>query len=205
MLAGVAVEALHNVNQTRYSPRAMQPQPSLTDLIADVANRRDREAFALLFDHFAPRLKSYFFKLGVSDQAAEDFVQEVMLTVWRKAELFDSAQAGVSTWIFTIARNKRIDAIRRERRPEIDPEDPAIKGDEDPAPDDVVHASQMGDRVRSAVAELPAAQAELVRMSYFEDKSHTVIAEELGLPLGTVKSRIRLAVQRLRGLVGETI
>lgn len=203
MLAGLAGTAVEIGVAPIYPPRAMTPQPSLNDLIAAVADRRDRDAFAQLFDHFAPRLKSFYRKSGVQESAAEDFVQEVMLTVWRRAELFDSRQAGLSTWVFTIARNKRIDAIRRERRPEFDPEDPALRGDPQKGPDSLVEASQREETVRSAVDTLPSAQAELVRMSFFEDKSHAVIAEELDLPLGTVKSRIRLAMQRLRTVVGE--
>lgn len=203
MLAGLADTAVNSDVRIPYPRRAMTLQPSLNDLIAAVAGSRDRDAFAQIFDHFAPRLKSFYRKSGVQDSAAEDFVQEVMLTVWRRAELFDSRQAGLSTWIFTIARNKRIDAIRRERRPTVDPEDPAMQGAPQEGADTLVETSQREEMIRSAVGTLPSAQADLVRMSFFEDKSHAVIAEELGLPLGTVKSRIRLAVQRLRTVVGE--
>ncbi|UUX52239.1 sigma-70 family RNA polymerase sigma factor [Nisaea acidiphila] len=168
------------------------------DLIEAIAERRDREAFRLLFEHFAPRLKSYLMRLGADPAAAEDVAQEAMVMVWRKAESFDRRQAGASTWIFTIARNKRIDRLRREKRPELDPNDPGLVPSEEPAPDRSLQTAQAGARVAAAMRALPDEQAELVRRAFYEDLSHSQIAEESGLPLGTVKSRIRLALSRLR-------
>ncbi len=168
------------------------------DLIEAIAARRDREAFRLLFEHFAPRLKSYLMRLGAEPTVAEDVAQEAMVMVWRKAESFDRRQAGASTWIFTIARNKRIDRLRREKRPELDPNDPALVPSEEPAPDRTLQNAQAGKRVAAAMRALPQEQAELVRRAFYEDLSHSQIAEESGLPLGTVKSRIRLALARLR-------
>ena len=121
-----------------------------------------------------------------------------MLTVWRRATQYDSGKAAVSTWIFTIARNKRIDSLRRTRRPEIDPQDPALVQDPGDSPDHIVNAAQRRAILHAAVAELPPEQGQLLRLAYFEDKSHRVIAEELSLPLGTVKSRLRLAMAKLR-------
>jgi RNA polymerase sigma-70 factor (ECF subfamily) len=121
-----------------------------------------------------------------------------MLTVWRRAAQFDRNKAAVSTWVFTIARNRRIDTLRRARRPEIDPEDPALVREPDDPADRVVEAAQRRESLHAAVAELPEDQAKLLRLAYFEDKSHSVIAEELALPLGTVKSRLRLAMGKLR-------
>ena len=118
--------------------------------------------------------------------------------VWRKAVSFDRRQAGASTWIFTIARNKRIDRLRREQRPALDPEDPGLVPAEEPAPDRSLQNSQERQRIASAMRSLPDEQAELVRRAFFNDESHSMIAEESGLPLGTVKSRIRLALARLR-------
>lgn len=184
-------------------PEPQATEPALADLLAAVAERRDRYAFATLFSHFAPRLKAYMRRLGLEDGRAEDLVQEVMLIVWRRALLYDRAQASVSTWIFTIARNKRIDALRRERRPEIDPDDPALVQDATPAVDLVVSQEQIGRRLRAAVDELPQEQAEVLRKNFFEDKPHGVIAEELALPLGTVKSRVRLALTKLRQAIGS--
>jgi len=179
--------------------------PFLADLLAAVAQQQDRAAFAKLFDHFAPRVKGYIRRLGASDQKAEDIVQEVMITVWRRASLYDSKQASVSTWIFTIARNKRIDDLRRERRPEIDPNDPALVADPLPAADQVFALEDQARRLRDAVRSLPEDQALVLHKNFFEDKSHGVIAQELDVPLGTVKSRARLALAKLRQVVGDMV
>ena len=179
----------------------------LAELIAAVGARRDRAAFAELFGHFAPRIKAYLVKRGAAAGEAEELAQEAMIMVWRRAASFDPAKAGASTWIFTIARNKRIDALRRERHPEYDPEDPAVAVALAPAgpeaADRAVAVAQRAERLARAIAALPAEQAELVRMAYFEDKAHGRIAEETALPLGTVKSRLRLALGHLRKAVGE--
>jgi len=174
---------------------------ALEDLIARVAGGRDRAAFSLLFDHFAPRLKAFLLRQGAGS-AAEELVQEAMLTVWRRAESFDPRQATASTWIFTIARNKRIDLLRRERRPELDPNDPMLVPENESAERSLADR-QEATLVRRAMEQLPPEQATLVRMAYFEDKVHTAIADETGLPLGTVKSRLRLALQRLARLLKE--
>ncbi len=173
-----------------------------SDLIEAIAARRDREAFKALFADFAPRVKAFARRSGASSQVAEDLAQDVMLTVWRRAGLFDRRKAAASTWIFTIARNRRIDMIRKEARPDFDPHDPSLQA-EDKAADESLHASEMEGELRRAVARLPQEQAELMRLAYFEDKSHGVIAEELDLPLGTVKSRIRLAMRKLRRMMKE--
>ena len=171
------------------------------DCMAAIALKRDKQSFGALFDHFGPRVKSYLRRLGASDGLAEDLMQEVMLTVWRRADQFDRTKAAVSTWVFTIARNKRIDALRRERRPEVDMGDPATvpePEDEAPQPDEAVSAGQLADILRRAIDGLPPEQAELLNMAFYDDKSHSVIAEETNLPLGTVKSRLRLALHKLR-------
>ena len=157
---------------------------------------RDRAAFARVFAFYGPRVKAYLRRLGADDAVAEDLTQDVMLSIWRRAQQFDRSRAALSTWIFTIARNKRIDALRRERRPDFDPEDPALVGDSELAPrgDRYAEAEQARREVMRAVAALPAEQAQLLRIFYFEEKPHSAIAEELGLPLGTVKSRLRLAL-----------
>jgi len=169
-----------------------------------VATTRDRAAFARLFAHYAPRIKAYLRRLGAEDGAAEDLTQEVMLSIWRRAHQFDRGRAALSTWVFTIARNKRIDALRRERRPEVDLEEVDLEGDGDGAPrgDQITEARQMQRLVATAIETLPPEQATLLRIFYFEEKPHSVIAEELGLPLGTVKSRLRLALGKLRGILG---
>ena len=177
-------------------------QPDLSVLLATVGAKRDRAAFEVVFLHFAPRVKSYLLRLGASAALADDMAQEAMLTVWRKAEMFDPSKASASTWIFTIARNLRIDAIRRERRPEFDPNDPAFVPDEEQPADDRMVREGEDARLRIALAKLSAEQVQVVQMSFFADKPHSQIARELGLPLGTVKSRLRLAMARIKSVLG---
>lgn len=172
--------------------------PSLEDLLVAVGRERDRLAFGALFGHFAPRLKTYLRRLGCDSGAAEELVQEVMLLVWRRAETYDPIQASASTWVFTIARNKRVDTLRREQRPEIDPNDPALVPEPAEPVDHRIEVKESSGRLRAALKELPPEQAELLRMAYFQDKPHSVISAEYGIPLGTVKSRLRLAMERLR-------
>ncbi len=180
-----------------------EPGATHEDLVLAIARGRSRGAFARLFSHFAPRLKAYLKRQGVDGGQAEELVQEVMLLVWNRAETFDPAQASANTWIFTIARNKRIDAIRRERRPEYDPSDPALVADPSDPADRVLEARQETARLQAAIGALPQEQAELLRLAYFDDKSHSVISVERGIPLGTVKSRLRLALDRLRRMLRE--
>lgn len=179
---------------------------SLNELMLAVAREGDRGAYAQLFDHFAPRVKAYLMRLGADGAQAEELLQDIMLQVWRKAETFDPRQAGVSTWVFRIARNRRIDLLRRENRPEIDPDDPALVGEPQPSADTALAQVQDADRVQAALAALPQEQADLVRLAFFEDYPHSQIAALRELPLGTVKSRIRLALSRLRqALSGEGV
>ncbi len=181
--------------------RAKWPQ-----LVRAVAADRDRMAFGALFEYFAPRIKTLMRRSGLSDATAEELAQETMLTVWRKAELFDPSTLGVAAWIFTIARNLRIDQVRRERRggaverSEVEIE---FQLDEGPQPDARLTAAECEQRVRAALAELSAEQARVIELSFFEEKAHAEIAGILGIPLGTVKSRLRLAMQRLRNLLSE--
>lgn len=172
-------------------------------MLVAIAERQDRAAFSGLFSHFAPRVKAYLIRHGATNETAEELAQETMLRVWRKAHQFDPAVAAPSTWIFRIARNLRIDRIRRERRPEFDPEDPALVRDADPSADQLIETSQDGARIRAAVDLLPPDQKQAIMLSFFEDKPHSEIADELGLPLGTVKSRIRLAFARVRQTLGD--
>ena len=174
---------------------------ALLDDIRMVAAEHDREAFARLYGFYAPRVAAYLRRVGANSEAAEDLAQEVLLSVWRRAHQFDPQKAALSTWIYTIARNKRIDALRRERHPEFDLDDPTFETGEAPRGDTHTETEMVKGEIRSAIATLPREQAELLRIFYFEDKTHSVIADELGLPLGTVKSRLRLAVAKLRGLL----
>ena len=169
-----------------------------------IARTRDRGAFERLFRHFAPRIKSLALRGGLAPVAAEEIAQEAMLNVWRKAALFDASRASAATWIFTIARNLRTDALRRAGR------GPAMAaGDDDatllnalpdgaPLADELVAGAQRDAAIRDALARLPAEQAAIIRLSFYEGKPHGAIAAQLALPLGTVKSRSRLALSRLR-------
>jgi RNA polymerase sigma-70 factor (ECF subfamily) len=175
-------------------------------LIEAVAARRDREAFATLFEYFAPRIKTFMRRSGASEQGADELAQETLLAVWSKAALFDPGSVGATAWIFTIARNLRIDTFRREKRTGMDYTveiDAEFHVDDGPQPDARLAASQTESRVRDALAVLSEDQLRVVELSFFEEKAHAEIAQTLGIPLGTVKSRLRLAMNRLRGLLGD--
>lgn len=167
-------------------------------LAARVASERDRQAFGELFDHFAPRINGYLMRLGMDRGASEELAQEVMIVLWQKAHLFDPAKSSLSTWLFRVARNRRIDAKRRDRSALLDPEDPMFQPEAPEPADQSVDATRRDARIRAAMADLPEDQRELVRYAFFNGLSHSEIAAETGLPLGTVKSRIRLAFARLR-------
>ena len=167
--------------------------------IQAVAEHRDKAAFARIFAFYGPRVNAYLRRLGAEAATAEDLTQDVMLTVWRRAGQFDHGRAALSTWIYTIARNRRIDVLRRERRPDFDQHDPTLVGDDSaPRGDQLAEAAEARRQVMEAVAQLPSEQARLVEIFYFAEKPHSTIADELGLPLGTVKSRLRLALGKLR-------
>jgi len=131
--------------------------------------------------------------------------QEVMLLVWRKAERYDPAQANAATWIFTIARNKRIDKFRRERHLDFDPDDPTLAPEPEQSPDRRLESAQEARKLSEAITTLPEEQASLLKLAFYEGKSHSIIATEVGLPLGTVKSRLRLALARLRTYLGDDL
>ncbi len=164
--------------------------------IVRIRDHQDRQAFADLFRHFAPRVKSFLMRSGADITLAEECTQEVMATVWQKAHLFDPARASAATWIFTIARNRKIDAFRKMRRPE--PEDLPWGPEEEPDQEDTLALQQETEALGEALSSLPDKQRELIEKAYFGDLSHSEIAAETGLPLGTIKSRIRLALDRLR-------
>ena len=175
----------------------------LDNLLVSVGARRDRSAFALLFDHFGPRVNAYLLRLGLDPGAAAEATQDVMETIWRKAHLFDPCKASAATWVFRVARNRRIDLHRRSREDTAAAADLLAIPDPAEASDDWVDASQREERVRAALAALPPEQLTLVRLAFFEGLSHSAIAQHMDLPLGTVKSRIRLAFTRLRRLLSD--
>ncbi len=173
-------------------------------LLQRVAASKDREAFATLFDMFAPRVKSFMMRKGASAEIAEDLVQETMITVWSKAALFMPERGGVSTWIFTIARNLRIDRLRREKTSLYTDIDDYDAESNDPAQDDAMSRLQEDGFVARALAQIPEEQRTLLLLSYVEDLPQSEIATRLQIPLGTVKSRMRLAYRRMRKLL-ETL
>ena len=174
----------------------------IRDILA-IARAQDRAAFARVFGHFGPRVKSYLLRLGADQGQAEDLTQEVMLAVWRKAPAYDPRLAAPSTWIFAIARNRRIDALRADKRAQLDADDPALRPEADALPDRALDAGRWETRLSQALRELPPEQAQMLKLAYYEDRSHGDIAQSLRLPLGTVKSRLRLAVGRLRTMFGD--
>lgn len=173
------------------------PDKSSETLIAAVA-RGDKPAFAELFERVAPRVKGYMMRLGSGEDQAEEIAQDVMVAVWRNARSYDPQKAAASTWIYKIARNRRIDLWRREYRLELDPNDPGLQGQEPQMPLEILDTAQQARAVRKAVAALPEDLALVLRLAYFEGLTHSEIADKLGLPLGTIKSRIRKAVGLVR-------
>ena len=185
----------------------MPTSDELNELALAIAERGDRAAFATLFKHFAPRVKSFLMRSGTPPDVAEEMAQETLAAVWRKAASFDPQRAGVSTWIFTIARNLRIDHQRRQGDAFADggADDAGLDELPDPEPgaalEHRVDAMQRERAVRQALAELPCEQALVLRLSFYEEQPHAAIARDLSIPLGTVKSRIRLAAVHLRRLL----
>ncbi|WP_393982301.1 sigma-70 family RNA polymerase sigma factor [Xanthobacter nonsaccharivorans] len=183
--------------------RPADVRADMSALIVAIATRADRDAFARLFRHFAPRLKAFLMKGGLSANAAEELAQETMLTVWRKATYYDPARAAASTWIFTIARNLSIDLKRRERYGDtarVEMQDEEV---DETSGETILMSQERDARVRAALAKLSEEQATIVRLSFFQEKPHSQIAQELGIPLGTAKSRVRLALSRLRTLLED--
>jgi RNA polymerase sigma-70 factor (ECF subfamily) len=168
------------------------------DLMEAVAQHKDKAAYGELFAYYGPRVKAYLMRLGADNALAEELAQDVMVTVWRKAELFDRAQASVSTWLFRVARNKRIDAIRRTTKPELDPNDPLLLPSVPEAADHSMLGAERDHLVREAMVDLPQEQRLLLQQAFYDGLSHREIAEQTGTPLGTVKSRLRLAFLKLR-------
>ena len=171
--------------------------------IVAVAESRDTTAFKRLFDYFAPRIKGFCQNNGSTSDRADEVVQEAFVNVWRKANLFDPKKASAGAWIFAIARNSRIDLIRKENRPEADTTDPFFDQNEPESPLAVLETERKSKLIRDFVRDLPTEQQQVLRLAFFEEKPHSEVAEELGIPLGTVKSRIRLAFKRIRSEFGE--
>jgi RNA polymerase sigma-70 factor (ECF subfamily) len=171
--------------------------------ITAIAARQDRAAFAALFGFYAPRIKAMLMRSGAPADTAEDIAQETLITVWRKAAYFDPARASAAAWIYTIARNLRVDRLRRDKLAKLYARDEAIEPEGPERPDSALNTVEREERVRAALGQLPAEQVRVLQLSFFEGRAHGDIATLLNLPLGTVKSRLRLAMTRLRNLLGD--
>ena len=196
-----------NMRNDAIKRRVNNEMDQMAECIRAVAEREDREAFRQLFVFYAPRLKAFLLQRGAKPGEAEEVMQEAMTLVWRKAEQFDPNKASASTWIYTIARNRRIDLIRRAKRPELDPDDPFFSSvSETPDGEQEYTRSQRAELIRKYLSELPSEQLQVVKKAFYEEMTHQEIAAELNMPLGTVKSRIRIAMRRLRDqLDGEEL
>lgn len=191
----VRVRSVHVLGKAKDKPAVVETN-EWTSCLIRIRDDRDESAFVELFRHFAPRVKAFLMRSGADATLAEECAQEVLATVWHKAAQFDPSRASVATWIFTIARNRKIDALRKQARPE--PEDLPWGPEPDPDQSEAVALRQEIDHLGEALSALPAKQRELIEKAYFGDLSHREIADATGLPLGTIKSRIRLALDRLR-------
>ncbi len=196
------VQVLERVRASRHPYPVMIPR-AMSDLLQKVAQSRDVDAFRKLFELYGPRVKSYMMRQGADATTAEDLAQETLLTVWRKAQLYSDEKGSATTWIFTIARNLRIDRLRREVSWQPLPENRDEEASDGPSPEEEVTERERRDKVRAVLSTLPPDQSEVVTLSYVEGLSHSEIAERLGLPLGTVKSRMRLAYQKVKEAVED--
>ncbi len=167
-------------------------------LLMDIGSKKDKKSFIELFEYFAPRIKSYLIGTGCTAEQAEEITQETMFNVWNKAGSFDSSKALASTWIYTIARNKKVDALRKRNKSDFDMKDPHFIPEGDDI-DTKIEKAESTAAISRAISGLPQEQSDIIYKNFFEDKSHGDIAKELDIPLGTVKSRIRLAMRKLRG------
>jgi RNA polymerase sigma-70 factor, ECF subfamily len=179
----------------------IESRPKASEFVAcisRIANDRDQSAFESLFRFFAPRIKSYCLKLGADDSAAEEITQEAMVSIWRNAGQFDPSRAAPSTWVFTIARNLVIDRFRKSRRPQFDFNDPALVPDDQLPPDRLIEQTELQENIRKIMGALSSNERDVLMLSFFENLSHFEISRRLSLPVGTVKSRIRLAFGKIR-------
>lgn len=196
--------AQRNIMQSHSgNTRPTLEQASMAELLRRIAEKRDREAFAQLFDAYGPRLKSFMMRKGAGAELAEDLVQDTMLAVWTKASFYAPEKGSVTTWIYTIARNLRIDRLRRESSVHFTEIDGFDAPDEGPASDTILIRSEQDRLVSQALALLPAEQKQILMLSYVDDMAQSEISQKLGLPLGTVKSRMRLAYRKLKAILEE--
>ena len=192
----MSIHALAIGQEVRGSVLCMSVEPE--DWILRIGRDRDRAAFAALYREVAPRLRAFLRRGGVDGDQVEELLQEVMLTIWRKAHTFNPERGSAYSWAFTIARNRRIDHSRRRKWPEVEPEDPVLVPDTTPGLDTRIDSAKRARQIRAALARLPAEQALVIEEVYLKGRPQKDVAEENSLPLGTVKSRLRRALQRLQ-------
>ena len=199
-LAGIVRRDIENkmvaIRRLQSDPKAVAT--ALAKSIVSIAATRDEASFEIVFRHFAPRLKSYFLRRGADSSLAEEITQDALVLVWRNAALYNPSKASASTWVFTIARNLSVDRFRRTRRPAFDPTDPAFVPDVEASPDQQLERAEADQRVREVMSALSANEKSVLMLSFYENHSHGEIARQLNLPVGTVKSRIRLAFAKIR-------
>ena len=183
-------------------PDAEPAVEAVVELLARVGKERDRDAFAALFSYFAPRLKNFYLRRGADNGSAEDLAQETMLRIWHHAAQFDPSRASPAAWVFGIARNLRADTLRRRRHlpPELELPEPYAPEN---SPEAVAIHAQQESRLRAALHDLPGPQRDAVLAAYLNGLPHSEAHQELGIALGTLKSRLRLALVRLRTALGE--
>ena len=196
----------YNINKNVMRHNSVKKSSDITEndlgnYLRDIGENQDRIAFSNIFKHFAPRLKSFFVKLGCSEAQAEEIIQEVMIAVWTKSSTYDKSKSSVSTWIYTIAKNKRIDKIRKETKHNTVDSDESLEIPVPSVQEERLLCSEVTEKIHHSLKFLPKEQAELLKLSYFYEKTHSDIAKDLSLPLGTVKSRIRLALSKMKNLV----
>jgi RNA polymerase sigma-70 factor (ECF subfamily) len=192
---------MKNTHLTRTDVPQMADAQDWNTCLKTVGETQDKASFSLLFEHFSPRLKSFLLKAGnLSEESAEELVQETMIKVWRRSSTYSPAQATASTWIYTIARNTRIDWFRKQSRenPEALNADDIYDNNEDESPYSTLVQTRRNDRISQQLQELPREQSEVLRMMYLRGMSGQQISDAMGLPLGTVKSRTRLALAKLK-------
>ena len=176
-----------------------------TNLLQRIAEHADENAFNELYSYFAPRIKTYMIREGADSTAADDLAQQAMTMIWRKAHMFDPAKGTAKSWIYRIARNLRIDRLRKERVWQVLPEDHNEQPSSDPAPDDVLMTNEREEALLQALKTLPPEQLQVIELCYLSGMPQSQVAERLSLPLGTVKSRMRLAYTKLRSLLDDTV
>jgi len=173
------------------------------ECMAAIAARGDRTAFAQLFRRYAPKVKAHLLARGAATGAADELTQEVMLIVWRKAALYDASRGSVAAWLYTISRNSLFHTTRGERRRQAEPATEIAFPEAAPPPtsEQALLAAEQGRALSASLAQLPPEQREILEGAYWHGRTLQECAEERRLPLGTVKTRVRLALERLRGLM----